>query len=69
VVPEGKDVEQIGMMLAEQGVAVRTGIHCAPLAHDSVGTLKTGTIRLSLSDLNTLEECVEFLQIFGSVLT
>jgi selenocysteine lyase/cysteine desulfurase len=56
------------MVLAEQGVAVRTGIHCAPLAHDSAGTLKTGTVRISISDWNTLEECVEFLQIFRKVL-
>lgn len=68
VVPEGKDVEQIGMMLAERGVAVRAGMHCAPLAHDSAGTLRTGTIRLSVSDLNTLKECGEFLQIFREVL-
>ena len=68
MVPEGKDVERIGGMLAEKGVAVRTGIHCAPLAHDSAGTLNTGTIRLSVSDLNTLEECAEFLQIFREIL-
>lgn len=68
LVPEGIDVEQAGMKLAENGVAVRCGMHCAPLAHDSAGTLKTGTIRLSVSDLNTLEECGEFLQIFRKVL-
>ena len=68
VVPERKDVEQIGEKLAEQGVAVRAGLHCAPLAHDNAGTLKTGTIRLSLSDFNTLEECEKFLEIFEKVL-
>ena len=68
VVPEGMDVEQAGEQLAEKGVAVRAGMHCAPLAHDSAGTLKTGTIRISVSDLNTLEECREFLQIFGKIL-
>ena len=60
----GLEREQMGAVLAERGVAVRAGMHCAPLAHDSAGTLKTGTIRLSVSDLNTLEECGEFLQIF-----
>jgi selenocysteine lyase/cysteine desulfurase len=69
VIPEGKDVERIGAVLAENGVAVRAGMHCAPLAHDSGGTLKTGTVRISVSDLNTLEECVEFLQIFKKILT
>ena len=68
LVPEGMDVEQAGMKLAENGVAVRCGMHCAPLAHDSAGTLKTGTVRISISDWNTLEECGEFLQIFRKIL-
>ena len=69
VVPAEKDVEEIGEKLAERGVAVRTGLHCAPLAHDSAGTLKTGPVRLSLSDFNTLEECEKFLEICKKVLS
>ena len=68
VVPMEKDVEEIGEKLAERDIAVRTGLHCAPLAHDSAGTLKTGTIRLSFSDFNTLEECEKFLEICKKVL-
>ena len=68
LVTEGRDVEGVGAALAERGVGVRTGLHCAPLAHDSAGTLKTGTIRLSVSDFNTLEECGRFLQIFEEIL-
>lgn len=56
VVPKAKDVEAVGDALAERGVAVRAGLHCAPLAHRSAGTLETGTIRLSFSDFNTPEE-------------
>ena len=33
--------------LARQGIAVRAGLHCAPLAHESAGTLDTGTVRIS----------------------
>ena len=68
IVPEGKDVEQIGELLAEQGIAVRTGLHCAPLAHRSAGTLETGTIRMSVSAFNTPEECRRFLRILRGVL-
>lgn len=53
---EGKDVESLGAALAERGIAVRSGIHCAPGAHRSAGTLDTGTVRLSFSDFNTPEE-------------
>lgn len=45
-VPEG-DCEEVAQMLAKRGIAVRAGLHCAPLAHESAGTLKTGTVRIS----------------------
>ena len=43
----GVDCEEAASVLARQGVAVRAGIHCAPLAHESAGTLETGTVRVS----------------------
>lgn len=46
---EGLDCEEVGEALAEKGVAVRAGLHCAPLAHQTVGTQEKGTIRLSPS--------------------
>ena len=30
-----------------EGIALRAGLHCAPLAHRSAGTLDTGTVRAS----------------------
>ena len=41
------DCEIITQKLADRGIAVRSGLHCAPLAHESVGTLDTGTVRVS----------------------
>lgn len=41
------DCEDAAHLLAERGIAVRAGLHCAPLAHESAGTLHTGTVRLS----------------------
>lgn len=67
VVPEGRDVEQVGELLAAQGIAARTGLHCAPLAHRSAGTLDTGTIRISVSAFNTPEECFRFLKIIRQI--
>lgn len=43
----GRDCEDIARHLARQGIAVRAGLHCAPLAHESAGTLETGTVRVS----------------------
>ena len=41
------DCEEVAQKLADQGIAVRAGLHCAPLAHESAGTLETGTVRVS----------------------
>ena len=49
-------MEEIGEALAERGIAVRAGLHCAPLAHRTAGTLDTGTVRVSFSAFSTLRE-------------
>ena len=43
------DCEELAGRLAERGVCVRSGLHCAPSAHKSAGTLDTGTVRFSVS--------------------
>lgn len=40
----------------EFSVAVRGGLHCAPWAHRSLGTLTTGTVRFGVSPFTTREE-------------
>ena len=54
---KGRDPELVGEALAERGIAVRAGLHCAPLAHRSAGTLDTGTVRVSFSAFNTPGDC------------
>lgn len=41
------DCEELAHRLGKRGIAVRAGLHCAPLAHESAGTLETGTVRVS----------------------
>ena len=55
------DCETMAEALGEQGIAVRAGLHCAPLAHEAAGTLDTGTVRLSVSAFNTGKEVDKFL--------
>ena len=42
------DCEEAAAFLAKQGIAVRAGLHCAPFAHESAGTLESGTVRVML---------------------
>lgn len=55
-VAEGADSETIGGLLGQRGIAVRAGLHCAPLAHQTAGTLDSGTVRVSFSAFNTMEQ-------------
>ncbi len=59
----GMDCEAVGEWLGDHGVAVRAGLHCAPLAHRTAGTLDTGTVRASFSAFNTLGEVERFLNL------
>ena len=40
----------------EFDIATRSGIHCAPLAHKTIGTLRQGAVRFSLGYFTTKEE-------------
>ncbi|MCL2589158.1 MAG: aminotransferase class V-fold PLP-dependent enzyme [Oscillospiraceae bacterium] len=61
---EGIDCETVAGALSAREIAVRAGLHCAPLAHEAAGTLDTGTVRVSVSAFNTRKEIDRFLCIF-----
>ncbi|MEG1998270.1 MAG: aminotransferase class V-fold PLP-dependent enzyme, partial [Clostridiales bacterium] len=53
----GLDGGEAAMLLEERyNIAVRAGFHCSPLAHNLLGTGKTGGIRFSFSSFNTMAE-------------
>ncbi len=48
---------EVGAILDQAfDINVRTGLHCAPAAHKTIGTYPSGTIRASLGYFNTVEE-------------
>ena len=64
---DGWDCEALGEALAAQGAAVRAGLHCAPLAHRTAGTLETGTVRCSFSAFNTTAQVEHFAHILRQI--
>src|SRR5574344_2003578 len=58
--PSGPDAA--AMRLSDRGFALRAGLHCAPLAHESAGTLDTGTVRVSFGWNSTTGELNAFLR-------
>ena len=56
IIPEQMDAEALGAALAERGIAVRAGLHCAPAAHQAMGTLEQGAVRMAPSAFSSFEE-------------
>ncbi len=59
--------ENISKAMNEEKIALRSGLHCAPLAHETVGT-REGTVRVSVSDFTEKEEVFEFVNVLKNVL-
>ncbi|QLY80101.1 aminotransferase class V-fold PLP-dependent enzyme [Clostridium intestinale] len=58
---EGMESSEVGKLLNEKDIYVRTGYHCAPLVHKVIGTEKRGTVRISPGYFNTLDEMKQLL--------
>jgi cysteine desulfurase family protein len=53
----GWDVEETGQVLQESfDIICRTGLHCAPLVHEAIGSAPHGTVRFSVSGFTTEED-------------
>lgn len=47
---------EIGAILNRRGICVRTGYHCAPVAHKTLGTMEHGTVRIGFSYFNRFSD-------------
>ncbi len=60
---ESMNPGEVGFLLDDlYDILVRTGLHCAPHAHRTLGTLPSGTVRVSLGFFNTGEDIRALLQ-------
>ena len=51
------DVSELSYILdTDFGIKNRSGLHCSPLAHETIGTYPDGTVRFSIGYFNTLDE-------------
>jgi cysteine desulfurase / selenocysteine lyase len=65
---EGLNPGDVGAVLDEGfDIAVRTGLHCAPLAHQTLGTFPEGTVRVSPGYATTVEDLEYLLQAVRSL--
>jgi cysteine desulfurase family protein len=60
---EGWDPADVGTLLdGDHNIACRTGLQCAPLIHDQMGTSPRGTVRLSVGPMNTAADVDEAIR-------
>jgi selenocysteine lyase/cysteine desulfurase len=48
--------------LKKWGIVLRSGIHCAPWLHETIGTLPTGTLRVSMGNYTTKRDIEYFIK-------
>ena len=59
---DGISSDSAGQIFDKAGIAVRTGLQCAPLAHEFMQTYPAGTIRFSVSYFTTEQDFQELIQ-------
>lgn len=59
--------EVADILSREYDIAVRGGLHCAPLIHKKLGTLECGLVRASLAPQNTLKEVFSFTKAISRI--
>lgn len=64
----GADPADLTDALGEAGVCVRGGAHCAPLAHNAIGTGEMGAVRFSFGCMTTKEDVLEGIDIFRNII-
>ncbi len=65
---EGYEPDEAGAVLDQSfEIACRTGLHCAPAAHRTMGTLPAGTVRCSFGYFNTTEHVDAALKALGEM--
>jgi len=60
---EGVDSNRVIALLDECGICSRGGVHCAILAHRTIGTEYKGAVRVSINHFNTRSEIDYFIQV------
>ncbi len=67
-VPNINSTDVANYLNEKWGICVRSGYHCAPIKHKSLGTLDYGAVRVSASYFNTYQEIEKFVYAIKSFL-
>ena len=58
-----RDTNDISSILDKKfSIAVRSGLHCAPICHKFLGTFETGLVRVGIGYYNTKRDIKKLIQ-------
>ena len=64
----GRDPADVGSLLdVDHDIACRTGLQCAPLFHEQLGTGERGTVRLSVGPMNERKDVDAAIEAVGEI--
>ena len=64
----GSDPAEIGYLLdRDYDISVRTGLHCAFSAHETIGTFPAGTVRASPGYFNNASDIEDFVKALRAI--
>lgn len=62
------DSSEVSYLLdTKYSIAVRSGLHCAPLAHKTLGTEKIGAVRFSVGPFNTKKDIIAAVKALNEI--
>lgn len=64
---EGISSDVAGNIFSERGIAVRSGLQCAPLAHKFLGTFPAGTVRFSVNCMTSDKDFAELRGVLDEI--
>jgi cysteine desulfurase family protein len=63
----GVSPSEVGTACNRAGICMRVGLHCAPVAHRTMGTFSQGTVRVSPGYFNRADEIDQFVEVVRTI--
>lgn len=64
---KGYSPAYVGEYLSASGICTRTGYHCAPTAHKTLGSFENGSVRVSFSYMNRVSDVMRFMDVLRKI--
>lgn len=64
---DGVSPSDIGSACSRAGICVRVGLHCAPVAHRTIGTFPQGTVRVSPGYFTRADDIDQFMEVIRRI--